>query len=456
MTGHHSRRRFVQQLGAASVLALAPHATGNLSRPRPRVAAVFTEFRFRSHAYDILENFFSPYLFCGKLHDPGVDVVSFYADQFPQQDMARKAARDHNIPLFDSIDKALCQGGNRLDVDAVLLIGEHGDYPVNARGQKMYPRKQFFDQCVEVMQRSGRFVPLFNDKHLSYRWDWARQMYDVARANRMPLMAGSSVPLAQRVPMITLPHRAVVEEAVSIHGGALESYDFHGLELLQSMIESRRGGETGVSQVELLRGEKLQQALDSGRISRKLVKVAMQAEVEGDFKRQPWPGSDASSVAPPITPDRFFQVNHGLLLEYTDGTRASVLSIADSGNRWNFSCRVRGESTPLATSLYNGPWGNRCLFKALSHGIQQMFISGRPSYPVERTLMVSGILDAAMTSHQEGGQPVATPELEFAYRPTRLDRFRENGDSWKVITVDSPQPPLFEPGDARWLRASPG
>ena len=101
-------RRFVQQLGAASVLALAPHATGNLSRPRPRVAAVFTEFRFRSHAYDILENFFSPYLFCGKLHDPGVDVVSFYADQFPQQDMAVKASRDHHVPLYDSIDKALC------------------------------------------------------------------------------------------------------------------------------------------------------------------------------------------------------------------------------------------------------------------------------------------------------------------------------------------------------------
>jgi len=454
MTRHLSRRHFIQHLGAGSGLALAPHARGHLFRPRPRVAAIFTEFRFRSHAYDILENFFAPYLFRGQLHDPGVDIVSFYADQFPSEDMARRAARDHGIPLYKSIDKALCQGGHQLDVDAVLLIGEHGDYPVNARGQKMYPRKQFFDQCVEVMQRSGRFVPLFNDKHLSYRWDWARQMYEVARANKMPLMAGSSVPLAQRVPMISLPHRAVVEEAVSIHGGGLESYDFHGLELLQSLIEARRGGETGVSQVEVLRGEQLQQALESGRISRDLVQQAMRAEIEGGFQRQPWPGRDASTVARPITPEMFFRINHGLLLKYRDGTRASVLSIADSSDRWNFSCRLQGESTPLATSLYNGPWGNRCLFKALSHAIQQMFIHGRPSYPVERTLLVSGILDAAMTSHQEGGQPVSTPELEFTYRPTRLDRFRENGESWKVITIDSPQPPLFEPGDARWLEST--
>ena len=452
MTSRLSRRRFVQQLGAASCLTLATTSSEARPRYRPRVAAVFTEFRFRSHAYDLLENFFTPYMFCGQLVDPGIDVVSFYADQFPADDMARKASRDHGVPLYDSIDKALCCGGRELDVDAVLMIGEHGDYPTNARGQKMYPRKQFFDQCVDVMQRSGRFVPLFNDKHLSFRWDWARQMYDVARANNMPLMAGSSVPLAQRVPMITLPRRCVVEEAVSIHGGALESYDFHGLELLQSLIEARRGGETGVSSVELVSGEKLQQALSSGRISRELIEVAMQAEVDGDFRRQPRPGQDASSLAAPITRDRFFAINHALLLKYVDGTRASVLSIAGSGDRWNFACSLKGESTPRATALYNGPWGNRCLFKALSHAIQQMFISGRPSYPVERTLLVSGVLDAAMTSHQEDGEPVATPELEFDYRPTNLVPFRENGASWDVITVDSPQPPDFEPGDARWIK----
>ncbi len=108
MTCELSRRRFVQQFGAISGMALAGPVSGNSLRPRPRVAAVFTEFRFRSHAYDILENFFSPYLFRGQLHDPGVDIVSFYADQFPQQDMAVKASRDHHVPLYDSIDKALC------------------------------------------------------------------------------------------------------------------------------------------------------------------------------------------------------------------------------------------------------------------------------------------------------------------------------------------------------------
>jgi hypothetical protein len=244
-----TRREFLAQSAAAAVALTAP-AWAAAATPRPKVAAIFTEFRLRSHAYNILENFLQPYLFCGQLVDPGVDVVSFYADQFPEGDMAREASRRFKIPLYKSIEQALCQGGKELAVDAVLSIVEHGDYPTNELGQKQYPRKEFFDRSVAVMQRSGRFVPFFNDKHLSYRWDWAKQMYDTARQHQFPLMAGSSVPLAQRRPDWDLPEGAEIEEAVAVHGGGMEVYDFHGLELLQSFVEKRRGGETGISRVE--------------------------------------------------------------------------------------------------------------------------------------------------------------------------------------------------------------
>lgn len=121
----------------------------------------------------------------------------------------------------------------------------------------MYPRKEFFDRAVCVMQRSNRFVPFFNDKHLSYRADFAKEMFDVARSCGVPLMAGSSVPLAQRSPALDLPPHADIAEAVAIHGGGIEVYDFHGLELLQSFVEARRGGETGISSVEFLTGDEL-------------------------------------------------------------------------------------------------------------------------------------------------------------------------------------------------------
>ena len=81
----------------------------------------------------------------------------------------------------------------------------------------MYPRKAFFDQIVRTMRRSGRFVPVFNDKHLSYRWDWSKEMYDEARELKIPLMAGSSVPLGERRPPGELAKDVDVRSAVGVH-----------------------------------------------------------------------------------------------------------------------------------------------------------------------------------------------------------------------------------------------
>eukprot|EP00913_Durusdinium_trenchii_P008920 g8386.t1 len=181
-------------------------------------------------------------------------------------------------------------GMAKFAVDAVLSIGEHGDYPYTKFGQKMYPRKRFFDEITQPMIASNRFAPVFNDKHLSYRWDWAKEMYDTAKKHGIPFQAGSSVPLAQRIPPLSLPEDAEIDEAVSIHGGGFEVYDFHGLEVLQSFVESRKGGETGIAEIELLHGDSLKRAIGSGRISQKLIDAAMKTETNANFKRRPYPG----------------------------------------------------------------------------------------------------------------------------------------------------------------------
>ncbi len=426
-----SRRRFLQVAGMTGVSALgiarARGGAGDLGRT-PKVAAILTEFTHRSHAHVILENFLQPYLFNGKKTDPGVEVVSIYADQFPDgRDMARSVSREFDIPLYDTISEALCLGGERLAVDAVLSIGEHGNYPSNELGQRMYPRKRFFDEIVAVMHRSDRYVPLFNDKHLSYRWAWAKEMYDVTQRHGIPFMAGSSVPLAQRRPALELPAGAELTEAVSIHGGGVESYDFHALEVLQSMVESRKGGEAGVSGVEFLQGQALMRAAEQGRWSRELAEAAMQAELgERNWTFEQIDGEGQ------VTP-------HGILVEYKDGFRAAAIKIGNSGTRWNFACRLKNEPEIQATAFYVGPWQNRNLFKALSHAIQHHFIHHEAPYPVERTLLVTGILDASMHSRHEQ-RPMRTPHLEFAYQPQNFRAMREMGESWKIITEDSPQP----------------
>lgn len=429
---HLTRRGFLKQTtGAVAGVALAaPLSIGRRAfaaepTDRPRVAAIFTDFRHRHHAHVILENFLQPYLFNGKKTDPGVDVVSFYADQSLPGDMTGEISRQFHIPIYRTIREALTLGGKNLAVDAVLSIGEHGEYPANELGQVEYPRKRFFDEAVEVMQRSNRFVPIFNDKHLSYRWDWSKQMYDTAKRLGVPFMAGSSVPLAERKPAFDLRPRAEIEEAVAIHGGPVESYDFHGIEILQSIVEARKGGETGVSSVEFVEGEALRRAAADGHFSRTLAESAMANEFG---QTRPLFDQVPGEPAQP----------HAVLLRYKDGLRATILKIGANSTRWNFACKLKGDPQPQVTRFYVGPWNNRNLFKALSHAIQHFFIHKESPYPIERTLLASGILDAEMHSRRDR-KAVATPELEFAYAPRDFRAMREMGASWKIITEATPE-----------------
>lgn len=442
------RRNFLRQVGqgaaAAATCALGGPSRASSPARRPQVAAVFTEFRHRSHAHVILENFLEPYLFNGRRTSPGVDVVSFYADQFPEGDMARDTSRQYGIPIYPTIAGALCLGGDRLAVDAVLSIGEHGSYPTNRLGQVEYPRKRFFDEIVAVFEHSGRVAALFNDKHLSYRWDWAQEMYDTARRLGIPFLAGSSVPLAERRPPLELPAEAKVAEAVSVHGGPVESYDFHALEVLQSLVEFRRGGETGVAGVQFLSGDALWKAADEGLWSTRLAEAALAAELG--------PGQPSLRQLVAALAQREQQRDaqppqpHAILVTYRDGLSAAVLKVGQKATRWNFACRLDGQPEPRATSFYTGPWRNRNLFKALAHAIQTHFRQRKAPYPVERTLLATGVLAAALESHNLGDQPQETPHLEIAYQPRDFRSLRERGDSWRIITEDLPEPPGINPG----------
>jgi hypothetical protein len=431
-----TRRSFLWTAGltATSIAACRPGESVPATKParRPKVAAIITHFTHRSHAHVILENFLEHYYFNGVLTDPGVDIVSMYVDQMPAGDMSRTVSDEYDIPIYKTIAEALTVGEKELAVDAVLSIGEHGDYPHNEFGQHMYPRKRFFDEIVAVMKRSNRFVPLFNDKHLSYRWDWAKEMVETARGLGIPLMAGSSVPLAQRKPPLTIPDGAELEEAVSIHGGGVESYDFHALEVLQSMVESRHGGETGVSRVQFLNADSLFQSARDGRWSLELAEAAMRAELGKT----------------PVDLKSFEGSPHGIRLTYKDGFKATVVRIGGA-NRWNFAYRCRGKRETHATNFHVGPWKNRNLFKALSHAIQYHFIHGNSPYPLERTLLVTGILDASMHSRHQEGRELRTPELEFSYRPIDFLAMREMGASWKIITEDAAEPVGINPNGTK-------
>src|SRR5437764_12680115 len=128
------------------------------NRDTKRVAAIVTEYRRHSHADVIVGKILEGYFHDGR-DMPQLRLASLYVDQFPRDakgqdlDMSRGLAKKHDFTIYDSIEGAVTLGRKEVAVDGVLIIGEHGRYPTNDRGQILYPRRRFFDAVADVFAK---------------------------------------------------------------------------------------------------------------------------------------------------------------------------------------------------------------------------------------------------------------------------------------------------------------
>jgi hypothetical protein len=381
--------------------------TGNPPR-KLRVAAVNSIFRLRSHAYHIVGRMVHGFQKDGFHHQPELQVVRMYDDQQPENDLGPGFCERHGIELCRTVAETLGRGGD-LDVDAVALIIEHGDYPLNELGQIEYPRYQFFQQLVEVFRRSRRVVPVFVDKHLSYDHVQAAGMVATAKKLGIPLMAGSSLPVTWRIPQLELPRESPLTEGVVTFGydrGPAEIYLFHALEVLQCMLERRGGGESGVRSVVCLEGDAVWRAIDQGRISGELVNEAIGRSPSANV------GPLRENVAQPLA----------IVIDYADGTRGAVLNLIEAVSDFAFAGRLEGRAKPVSSCFsLPSPPGAR-FFDPLTWNIEQFF-HGRQPYPVERTLLTSTVLDLALRSRKDDSRTVESPYLDVRYQPPETSGF---------------------------------
>lgn len=398
-----TRRQALHTIGLGGLAVLSGPAAVAASRSTRKlpVAAVVTTYQENSHADVIIGKILEGWRQSNG-EGPDLELVSLYTDQVSAKDLSRGLAEKHGFRIASTIDEAVTHGRNSLPVAAVLSIGEHGDYPYNDIKQHMYPRRRFFDEIVAAMQRCGEFVPLFNDKHLAWNWRDAKHMYDVAARHEIPFMAGSSLPVTWRYPARQLPMGTEIEDVLAVGYGGLESYGFHTIEALQCLVERRRGGETGVTAVTALQGDQIWQAEKDGKWSRELLAAAM-AAFEGS----------ADNLEQRLRPaDSAFY-----LIEYRDGLRATVAMLNGVSDQKAVACRVGGQSEPFACWFRmeeQKPFGH---FEHLLRGIEHMVHTGQPAYPVERTLLTTGILDRVMHSLSQQGTRLLSPELQITYQP---------------------------------------
>ncbi len=391
------------------------------TKDRKRLAIVTTIWRYLSHAQHMGDRFLIGYPWDGRWHRPDTDVVSLYVDQRPEGDQSEQRALEFGFKVYPTIAEALRRGTESLAVDAVLVIGEHGDYPINAKGQILYPRYEFFEQIVKVFEADGRGVPVFNDKHLSYSFEKASAMVEASKRLGFPMLAGSSLPVTWRLPNLELPMDSSIDEALMVGVGGSDPMDFHALEAMQCMLERRRNGETGVKAVQLIQGPAVWQAGVDGRWSRRLLEAALAR-------------SDARS-GKGVTDGRTQDLVHNgeleklvpdpaaYFIEYADGLRATLLMLNGAVDDYSFACRLRGTPDIQSTQFLLAPQPNVAYSACLMNKVEQMIATGKSPYPVERTLLVSGILDMCLESKVRNNQRLDTSKLNVRYRAPAISQF---------------------------------
>ncbi len=417
-----SRRTFVNTVGAGLVTTSVAAADQPPARRR-KMAVVTTEWRDRSHAWHMAERFLHGFPLQGKWHRSPFDVVSAYVDQTPKNELSRQRAQEFGFRIYPTIAEALRCGGDKLAVDAVLIIGEHGNYPLNKFGQKQYPRYEFFRQVVEVFRKDGRTTPVFNDKHLSWNWDWAKEMVDTSRKLDFALFAGSSLPVTWRMPAHDLPHGAEVDEVLCVAMGGVDSYDFHALETIQCMVERRRGGERGVAWLQALRGDAVWKAIAAGSwrtggfdpalLEACLSRSHTLAQPPTFSHRYPTARQMREWVKDPVA-YRF---------EYADGLKATMLLMNGLVGDFTFAAKLKGQAEPHSTLFYLPPNPNVVYSAALMSKVEETFLTGRTPYPIERTLLTTGLVAAGMQSLASGQKRLETPHLAIRYAPRRESTF---------------------------------
>lgn len=427
-----TRRQFVGALGTATgaVIAGWPDALAAADKPvrrtgsrRMKVAILATEVRKYSHAQHFVDRFLEGYGWHGKHHRPPFDLAGLYVDQFPEGDLTRERSRRHKTKVFSTVEETLTLGGSKLAVDGVLIIAEHGLYPRTEKGQTLYPRNDFFQRTVRVFESTGRSVPVFNDKHLSTDWNECVAMVEASRRLKFPFLAGSSLPVTWRIPSVEIPLGTPMEESVCICYGGIDSYDIHGLETAQCMSERRAGGEPGVKSVRAIRGPEVWEQLGEKANTRRLFLAALARSFTCK-------GPSSYPCAPPDLNWLKREVKNPVVyyIEHLDGFKTTLFLLSGvvtdftyaglAKNGKIFSCQMYLPMPPAVTTLAD-------FFNPLVNNIEQMLLENAAPYPVERTLLTSGITLFAIESLYRGGKLIETPQLNVAYQaPERSTYWR--------------------------------
>jgi len=194
--------------------------------------------------------------------------------------------------------------------------------------------------------------------------------------------------------------------------GESDAMDYHALEAMQSMVERRKGGETGVKAVQLIEGDAVWKAGEEGRWSKELLTAALSRS--DTLQGLTMTGGRTQDLVRNGQLPRLVKNPCAYFIEYNDGLKTTLLMLNGAVGDFNFAARVEDLGVQ-STQFLLTPEPNVTYSACLIGKVEEMFASGKAPYPVERTLIVCGILESCLTSRAEGHKRLETPYLTVRY-----------------------------------------
>ena len=114
--------------------------------------------------------------------------------------------------------------------------------------------------------------------------------------------------------------------------------------------------------------------------------------------------------------------------QHRDGLKCTMLLMNGLVRDFTFAATIDGQPKPFSTQMYlpmpDGRTTLASFFSPLVYNAEVMFQTGKSQYPIERTLMTSGLLIAGVESDAKGLTRIETPQLaEVKYQPSPESTF---------------------------------
>ena len=113
--------------------------------------------------------------------------------------------------------------------------------------------------------------------------------------------------------------------------------------------------------------------------------------------------------------------------EHQDGLMSTMILMGGLIEDFNFAARLDGQPGIFSTQMYLPmPPGRTSLanfFSPLVNNFEQMYLTGKETYPAERTLLTTGLTAAGVESLFKQQARYDTPHLAISYQAPKQSTF---------------------------------